>query len=220
MINVTIVLLLCVLFNVINGDLVIDLTEYSLDEFKSELDNYDATVIKFFVPHCPHCRSLINVYISAAVTAHEAELPVKFAEVDCSNEAEGTVICSSYNIKSYPSIKLFKRSTLYREYSGRRDERSLINWLKIYAINRFTEISSVHHLSQLLQANNEQTETIVLGVFKNVQEKAFDKWTKVLKKLSDCPLFSHTKVRTKTINCTHCTHTHSYFHREGVLPFA
>lgn len=184
--------------NTISCNLVIDLTEYSLEEFKSELENYEATLVKFFVPHCPHCRSMIPDYIASAVQVHQEELPIQFAEVDCSDSLEGTAICSSYKIRSYPTIILFKRSSLYKKYSGRRDSKSIVSWLKVYAIDRSTQLTSTEQLQQLVRENKDLQETVILGVFKNIQDKAFDVWTKSLKKLTDCHLFSsHIKVSAR-----------------------
>lgn len=183
------------LINNINCNLVIDLTEYSLEEFKSELENYQATLVKFFVPHCPHCRSLISDYITSAVTIHDEELPIKFAEVDCSDPNEGKIICSSHNIRSYPTIILFKSSLLYKKFTGRRDFKSIVNWLKIYAIDRSTQIQSTVNLQISLKENYyHQDVTIILGIFKNIHDKSYDIWMKSLKKLTDCQLFSQIKV--------------------------
>ena len=187
-------IILLISLNTVNCNLIIDLTEYSLEEFKSELENYPATLVKFFVPHCPHCRSLIPDYIASAVQVHEEELPIQFAEVDCSDSLEGTAICSAYKIRSYPTINLFKRASLYKKYTGRRDSKSIVNWLKVYAIDRSTQLTSTDQLKQLLRENNLLQETVVLGVFKNTHDKPFDIWTKSLKKLTDCHLFSHIKV--------------------------
>lgn len=180
---------------IISSDSVIDLTEYSLEEFKSELENHDSIFVKFYVPSCPHCKAISADYSSTASKLNSEDLAVPLAEVDCSREPEGRKICHKFNIKGYPTLKLFKSGHLFKDYNGRRDTKSMVNWLKVYAIDRSSKLTSLMQLKSLLE--QEQTvgdKTMVIGIFKSRQEKAFDKWTKSLKKVTDCKSLSHIKV--------------------------
>lgn len=179
------VLLTCSTLLIVSSNHVIDLTEYSIEEFNSELENYDTIFVKFFEPSCQFCRALGPVFSSAARKMKSDENDITFAEVDCSRPPEGIRICRKYNIRAFPVMQLFKGGKFYKEYTGNRDTKSMVTWLKSYAIDESLKVNSFNHLESIISANTLDN-VMVIGVFRSYRSKAYSKWAKEIKKVSEC----------------------------------
>merc|ERR1711862_650518 len=79
-------------------------------------ENYDAYVVEFYAPWCPHCQEYKPVYVSMAKevisrTSHER---VSFLALSCTAYED---ICMTYNISGFPSIRGF-RSDIIKDKLG------------------------------------------------------------------------------------------------------
>ena len=77
-------------------------------------EDYDAYVVKFYAPWCPHCQSYKPVYVSIAKelssrTTHERVL---FMALSCVAHES---ICTTYNISGFPTILGFKYNGLTKK---------------------------------------------------------------------------------------------------------
>lgn len=115
---------------------VIDLSSYAVEEFRSELENYDALFVKvsgrtlrscamlttdfqYYAPYCGHCKSMAKDFVTVAKNLEQKEMPVQLAQVDCTS-GSGTKICKRFNVKGYPTLQLFKMGKPDKIYEGVR----------------------------------------------------------------------------------------------------
>lgn len=77
---------------------------------------------------CGHCKNLAPEYEKAAGLLEETG--VRLASVDCVGEESGKV-CEKYNVKGYPTMKIFKDGT-ESEYDGPRESEGMTKYMKKY----------------------------------------------------------------------------------------
>jgi len=71
-------------------------------------------LIEFYAPWCGHCKKLAPIWEDLA-TAAKGKFNV--AKVDCTVEAD---LAKTYEVKGYPTVKLFQNGKLSKDYSGAR----------------------------------------------------------------------------------------------------
>lgn len=67
------------------------------------LEREGVTVVEFYAPWCGHCKSLAPHY---KTVAQKLRGIVTFGAVDC-DEASNKNLCAQYNIKGFPTVKIF-----------------------------------------------------------------------------------------------------------------
>jgi len=113
------------------NDDVVELTEKN---FNQQVLNYDGIVIvEFYAPWCGHCKNLVPEYKKAATALKGI---AKIASVDATQHQS---LGSQYNVKGYPSIKVFgldkKKPT---DYNGGRTAQAIVETV----INTLKQITS------------------------------------------------------------------------------
>ncbi|KAL0228780.1 hypothetical protein GEMRC1_013400 [Eukaryota sp. GEM-RC1] len=83
------------------------------------------TLVKFYAPWCGHCKAMKQDYDKlSSIFAGEAS--VSIAEVNCDDDRE---LCSKYDIRGYPTVKLITQSGDVVDFSGKRDVPSLLSFV-------------------------------------------------------------------------------------------
>ncbi|KAF5102095.1 hypothetical protein D0Z00_000555 [Geotrichum galactomycetum] len=85
------------------------------------------TITEFYAPWCGHCQRLTPEYIKAAKRLAGA---VRFTAINC-DAAENKAVCGRYDIKGYPTIKVFDHGPrgLGEDYPGPREAKHLVKFL-------------------------------------------------------------------------------------------
>ena len=84
-------------------------------------------VVDFWAPWCGPCKSFAPIFSEAAKTL---EPKAKFIKINTENEQN---IASQFNIRSIPTLAIFKNGQEITRQAGAMDFTSFNNW-----INRFT----------------------------------------------------------------------------------
>ena len=97
--------------------------ELTTSNFADEVTNATNTVVMvmFYAPWCGHCKSAKPEYESAAGSAPSK---IKFTRIDCTTEQS---TCSQYDVKGYPTIKVFINGQV-EDYSEARNSTSFLNF--------------------------------------------------------------------------------------------
>ncbi|EGF79896.1 hypothetical protein BATDEDRAFT_35223 [Batrachochytrium dendrobatidis JAM81] len=113
---------------------VVVLTSDTHDAFIAE---HPLTLVEYFAPWCPHCKSLAPEYASAAAELKELDPPISIASVDCTTE---NVICDKLSIQGFPTLKLF-RSGVADDYKGERTAKSIVTTIKKQLLPAVSDVS-------------------------------------------------------------------------------
>ncbi len=81
-------------------------------------------VIDFWAPWCGPCKSFTNTFAEAAI---QLEPSAKLIKINTEVEQQ---IAGKFNIKSIPTLAIFKNGKEVDRVSGAMDLTSFINWVK------------------------------------------------------------------------------------------
>eukprot|EP00112_Aurelia_sp_Birch-Aquarium-sp1_P001478 Seg1159.16 transcript_id=Seg1159.16/GoldUCD/mRNA.D3Y31 product="Protein disulfide-isomerase A6" protein_id=Seg1159.16/GoldUCD/D3Y31 len=104
-----------------------DVIELNDNNFEKEVfTSKDLWLVEFFAPWCGHCKQLAPEWAKAA---SELKGKVKVAAVDAT---VNTVIANKYQVRGYPTIKVFpagaKDPNAVEDYDGGRTAADIIAW--------------------------------------------------------------------------------------------
>ncbi len=100
---------------------VVDLTDA---DFVSKT-NKGTWFVKFYAPWCGHCKKLAPIWeeVAKEVVSDPAH---HVAHIDCTENEE---TCQKFDVKGYPTLKLFKDGNILN-YDGPREKGDLLEYLK------------------------------------------------------------------------------------------
>ena len=168
------------------ANVVVDLTEYTAEEFSLELQNHASIFVKFYTPTCPHCKSMAKDFALVARQLQEQDEAIVLAEVDCSHDA-GEEICSKYGVVGFPTLKLFRYGSFYKNYNSQRNAKTMKNWLVNQIQGSSKVLQSVSELNALLEASETVT---VAAVVISGQMKLLTHFLKASKRVKQHPQFA------------------------------
>jgi len=119
------VLLSAILLCNASGSDVIEVTEANFQE--KVIDSPKGVFVKFYAPWCGHCKKLAPTWAELA-TKYANSDKVAVAHVNCD---EHRSVCSSQDVKGYPTLKYFAPGAKSNpeKYAGARDMAGLSSFL-------------------------------------------------------------------------------------------
>lgn len=114
--------------------------------FELTPDNFDRSVegkiafVKFYAPWCGHCKRLAPVWEEFAKKVHQPQpglLDPMVVKVDCSQYKQ---FCQKFGVRGYPTLQLLKDGKKVTEYTGARDEQSLMSFLNEHTNKKRDEL--------------------------------------------------------------------------------
>lgn len=103
---------------------VVKLTEETFSDF---IKSNPYVLAEFFAPWCGHCKRLGPELVSAADVLASSHPDIKLAQIDCTEESD---LCSKFEIRGYPTIKVFKGDDANgSDYQGQRQADSIMNYM-------------------------------------------------------------------------------------------
>lgn len=174
-------------FGGVQTSAVVDLTEYTAEEFSLELQNHAAIFVKFYTPTCPHCKSMAQDFnLVARQLQEEDEVSIVLAELDCSHDA-GEEVCTKYGVAAFPTLKLFRYGSFYKNYNSQRNAKTMKKWLMNQVQGSSQLLQSVSELNEVIRSSDEVT---VAAVVKSGQMKLLTHFLKASKKVKQHPMFA------------------------------
>eukprot|EP00178_Gracilaria_changii_P000355 TRINITY_DN1042_c0_g2_i1.p1 TRINITY_DN1042_c0_g2~~TRINITY_DN1042_c0_g2_i1.p1 ORF type:complete len:131 (+),score=25.89 TRINITY_DN1042_c0_g2_i1:52-393(+) len=102
---------------------VAELTDATFEDY---IKGKSRALVMFYAPWCGHCKRLKPDYEKAAQESPEINL----ARVDCTEHRD---LCSKYEVRGYPTLKLFKGDTAAEsteKYAGARTVEAITSFAK------------------------------------------------------------------------------------------
>jgi protein disulfide-isomerase A1 len=169
MIHKSLVLLFCALASAFAAfpeeDNVLVLTDANFDE---AIKAHDHILVEFYAPWCGHCKKLAPEWASAAGTLLSSGSSVRLAKVDAT---ESKSLGERFDIKGFPTIKMFKAGTP-SDYQGGRSAADIVAYARKQSGPPAKTISTAAELDALQAAG----EVVVVGYFADAasaEAKAF-----------------------------------------------
>ncbi|OWB74531.1 hypothetical protein B5S31_g4332 [[Candida] boidinii] len=127
------------------------------DSFESFMKENPLVLAEFFAPWCGHCKRLGPEFQVAADKLVEKD--IRLAQIDCTEEKD---LCSSYGIKGYPTLKVFRGyENEPSDYAGQRTSDSIIS----YMVKQSTPpVSIVDDLSDIEDTIKESNDPVFIQV--------------------------------------------------------
>ncbi|BFZ21065.1 hypothetical protein BsWGS_24104 [Bradybaena similaris] len=100
---------------------VVELTDETIE---SHIASNGLVFVKFVVHWCSHCKQLAPVWEELAEAFQDQ--PVSITHLDCTRYSD---VCKRYQIKGYPTLKLFSKGAFLEDYRGFRKFDSLQKYL-------------------------------------------------------------------------------------------
>lgn len=163
---------------------VIELTDSNFKE--TVLDSDDLWLVEFYAPWCGHCKNLEPIWAEAAT---ELKGKVKVGALDATVH---TVTAGKYEIKGFPTIKMFpagKKDGTAEDYNGGRTVSDIVNW----AIDKASETALPPELHELTNEETfkkvcENSQLCIVSVLPHIldcQSKCRNDYLDVIKKVSE-----------------------------------
>ena len=151
---------------------VIILTDSTFDK---AVENYENLLVLFYAPSCGHCKEFHPEYEKAATTLRKENLYL--AKIDASVEKK---LAEKFDIQELPTLKLFIKGQPI-EYTGRRTESEVINWMRKKTRPCFKTLKTVEEVEKFQKDND-----VVLVYFGN-SNTDIEEFTKVARKNEGFP---------------------------------
>ncbi|XP_065324915.1 protein disulfide-isomerase A4-like [Gordionus sp. m RMFG-2023] len=166
---------------------VLILTDENFDSF---VPKYKLILIEFYAPWCGHCKALEPHYKSAAKELNQiSDLDehdfIKLAKIDATQNKN---ITSKYEVKGYPTLKIFRRGVAY-EYNGPRDSSE--NIVK-YMLNQMGDGSKEFENLKQMRNIMAPEEVTFIGFFESREDAKYHVYLDACSSLRDDFTFLHT----------------------------
>jgi len=163
-----------------------DVLELTDSDFDSTLEEHDIALVMFYAPWCGHCKRMKPEFEKAAKTLDVSDPPVTLAKVDCTEAGKDT--CGRFEVRGYPTVKIFRNGELSQDYNGPREAPGIIKYMKGQAGPASKELKDEKDLG----ATQEKADVVIVGLFDS--EKDAEPFLKAASQLREDADFAHSTV--------------------------
>lgn len=131
---------------------VVDATDAN---FNDVVKSSEMVLMEFYAPWCGHCKKLAPEWEEAATALKGTAV---LAKMDATEQQETP---TKFNIRGYPTIKIFREGEVAGEYDGKRDAAGIVAWVKA---NTGPAITTIATAAELDAAKSEHAVIVVAFV--------------------------------------------------------
>ncbi|CAI4225233.1 unnamed protein product [Auanema sp. JU1783] len=161
-----------------------DVLEYTDSNFEDMIKQHEVALVKFYAPWCGHCKKMAPEYDAASAKLKNNDPSVALVKVDCTTEKE---VCDKYQVKGFPTLKIFRHGAVAQEYDGPRDAAGMVKYMRGQTGPSAKELKSVQDFQKFTSTD----ETVVIGFFEG-ESKLKDSFLKVADTERDRFTFAYT----------------------------
>lgn len=146
-----------------------DVVVATKDNFDDLIAKDELTLVKFYAPWCGHCKKMAGDFKEAAT-----ELKGKATLVDLDATVEKD-LAAKYEVRGFPTLKLFSNGELISDYKGGRTKDALIKFVNNALLPSSVECDDADAVAAFVKENTDKS--ILFGA-------ALDKLATDFKKVS------------------------------------
>jgi len=162
-----------------------DVVELGDADFDSKLADMDTALVMFYAPWCGHCKRLKPEFEKSATDLLRNDPPVHLVKVDCTEAGKDT--CGRFEVRGYPTLKIFKGGELSSDYNGPREAAGITKFMRSQVGPASKEVKTVAEAEKVLAKD----EVVVFG-FGASDSSIMKTFAKTADKLRQEYFFAHT----------------------------
>lgn len=117
------------------------------DNFESIISSDELTLVKFYAPWCGHCKKMAPDFKEAAT---ELKGKAQLVDLDATVEKD---LAQKYEIRGFPTLKLFSKGELLSDYKGGRTKEDLVKYIERALLPYATECADADALAKFVADN-------------------------------------------------------------------
>lgn len=154
------------------------------DDFDSEIENHDLSLVKFYAPWCGHCKKMAPAFADAAKVLAADDPPVQLIKVDCTVH---TKVCGKHGVSGYPTIKMFRGSSS-EEYNGPRDKDGIVKYMRGKAGPTSKDLKTLADVEKFIGGKGQ----VIVAFLSTEDSKILKEFTKIADSMSEDFKFGYT----------------------------
>ncbi|OCT60909.1 hypothetical protein XELAEV_18046933mg [Xenopus laevis] len=98
------------------------------EEFREALKKKKHSLVMFYAPWCPHCKSSVPDFTTAADTFKD-DRKIAYGAVDCTKE-KNQGVCKQEGVEGFPTFNYYNYGKFSEKYNGERTESGFVGFIK------------------------------------------------------------------------------------------
>ncbi|XP_075037249.1 protein disulfide-isomerase A5 [Mixophyes fleayi] len=98
------------------------------DDFRETLKKKKHALVMFYAPWCPHCKSSVPDFTTAADEFKE-DRKIAYAAVDCTKE-KNQDLCKQEGVEGFPTFNYYNYGKFIDKYNGERGESGFVGFIR------------------------------------------------------------------------------------------